>query len=79
MIVALPIGPDGIHRAAEKMILDYGAEALARAERRARRLQSQDLDAVAEIWELICEVIRDLEESRRRSRGARDGGADWFG
>lgn len=77
MIVALPIGPDGIHRAAEKMILDYGSEALARAERRARRLQSQELDALAELWDLICEVIRDLEEARRRSRGTHHTGADW--
>jgi hypothetical protein len=64
MIVALPIGPDGIHRAAERMILDYGTEALARAERRARRLQQQELDALAEIWDLISAVIRDLDDSR---------------
>jgi hypothetical protein len=71
MIVALPIGPEGIHRAAERMILEYGSEALARAERRTMRLQSQELDALAELWELISAVIRDLEESRRRS------GSDW--
>ena len=71
MIVAIPMGPDAIHRAAERMIDDYGSEALVRAERRVRRLQMQDLEPLAEIWDLISEVIRDLEDARRHS------GIDW--
>ena len=78
MIVAFPIGPDGIHRAAEKMIRDYGPEAWTRARRRAQRLEAQELDALAEIWDLIAAVVRDLEESRRRSRGLDPSGADWL-
>ena len=79
MIVAFPIGPDGIHRAAERMIQDYGPEAWVRARRRTQRLEAQDLDALAEVWELIAAVIRDLEETRRRTRGPDHGGADWLG
>ena len=36
MVEALPIGSDGIHRAAEEMIADHGPEALAEAKKRAQ-------------------------------------------
>jgi hypothetical protein len=35
MVEALPIGPDGIHRAAEEMIAEHGPDALTTAKKRA--------------------------------------------
>ncbi len=54
---------DQIVRAAEEMIAVHGSEALACARRSAETLRSQGFDSVAATWELICEVIRDLQEA----------------
>jgi len=67
MIVALPIGPDGIQRAAEEMVAEHGPEALARASNRAQALKAQGLESLAKTWDLICAVIRDLDDSRQRA------------
>ncbi len=63
MIEALPIGPDGIYRAAEEMIAEHGPEALAKAKTRAQTLRSEGFDSLAKTWDLICAVIRDLDDS----------------
>jgi propionyl-CoA carboxylase alpha chain len=61
MVEALPIGPDGIHRAAEEMITKHGPEALAEARKQAQTLRSEGFESVAKTWDLICTVIRNLD------------------
>ena len=63
MVATLPIDDQGILRAAEEMIGDYGVEALTRARKRAAELRSEGFDSVANTWDLICEVIRDQQDS----------------
>lgn len=45
------------------MVSDYGSQALTKATRRARELRSEGFDSVANTWDLICEVIRDQQDS----------------
>ena len=61
MVEGLPIGPDGIHRAAEEMVAEYGPKALSIAKERARGLRSEGFESVANSWDLICNVIRKLD------------------
>lgn len=63
MVASLPIDHQGIVRAAEEMISDYGEEALAKAKKRARELRSEGFESVASTWDLICEVIKDHQDS----------------
>jgi len=63
LVATLPIDHRGIVRAAEEMINDYGAEALTNARKRAQELRSEGFESVAGTWDLICEVIRDQQDS----------------
>ncbi len=63
MVEALLIGSDGIHRAAEEMITDRGPEALAKAKKQTLALSSEGFGSLAKTWDLICAVIRDLDDS----------------
>ena len=45
------------------MISDYGLEALAKARKRAQELRSEGFESVANTWDLICEVIKDQQDS----------------
>ena len=64
MVEALPIGSDGIHRAAEEMIADHGPEALAEAKKRAQAVRSEGFESLAKTWDLICAVIWDVDDSK---------------
>lgn len=68
MVEVLPIGPEAIHRTAERMIADHGRLALGVAHRRAGRFRSGGLEPLAHLWELIGAVIEDLHESRMGTR-----------
>ena len=61
MVTTLPIGREGIVRAAEVMIDDYGAQALAKAMERAQELRSEGFESIANTWDLICQAIEDSE------------------
>ena len=63
MVASLPIDHQGIVRAAEEMISDYGHEALIKARKRAQELRSEGFESVASTWDLICEVIKDQQDS----------------
>ncbi len=63
MVATLPIDNQGIVRAAEEMISDYGLEALAKARKRAQEMRSEGFESVANTWDLICEVIKDQQDS----------------
>ncbi len=63
MVTPLPLDQSQIARAAEEMIAEYGSEALTKADERASAYKSEGFDSVAKSWELIREVIKDLQES----------------
>jgi len=69
LVSALPLDESQIARAAEDMIGQYGDEALTKADDRVRNLKSQGFDSVAKTWELIREVIKDLQQSDDQMRG----------
>ncbi len=54
------------------MIWEYGDEALTKADDRVKKLKSQGFDSVAKTWELIREVIIDLQQSDNQMRGYED-------
>ncbi len=51
------------------MIGEYGDEALTKADDRVKNLKSQGFESVAKTWELIREVIKDLQQSDDQMRG----------
>ena len=63
MVATLPIDHQSIVRAAEAMISDYGSQALPKAKNRAQELRSVGFESVANAWDLICEVIKDQQDS----------------
>jgi len=63
LVTPLPLDQSQVARAAEEMIAEYGSEALTKADERVKALQSEGFDSVAKSWELIREVIKDLQES----------------
>ena len=62
MVATFPIDHQAIVRAAEEMISDYGSQALAKAKKRAQELRSEGFESVANVWDLICEVIKDQQD-----------------
>ena len=72
MVEVLPIGPDAVHRAAERMIADHGRLALDLARRRAGRFRSVGLEPLAHLWDLIGAVIEDLDDTRLAGRSHAD-------
>ncbi len=69
MVSALPLDESQIARAAEEMIAEYGDEALTKADDRVKNLKSQGFDSVAKTWELIREVIKDVQKPDDKIRG----------
>ncbi len=63
MVTPLPLDQSQIARVAEEIIAEYGSEALTKADERVKALQSEGFDSMAKSWELICEVIKDLQET----------------
>ena len=63
MVTPLPLDDSAIARAAEEMIAEYGSEALTKADERVNTYKSEGFDSIAGTWELIREVIKDLQES----------------
>ncbi len=69
MVSALPLDESQIARAAEEMIAEYGDEALTKADDRVKNLKSQGFDSVSKTWELIREVIKDVQKPDDKIRG----------
>ena len=69
MVLALPLDESQIARAAEEMIAEYGDEALSNADNRINALKSEGFDSVAKTWELIREVVKDVQKSDDKIRG----------
>ncbi len=69
MVSALPLDESQIARTAEEMIAEYGDEALTNADDRVKKLKSEGFDSIAKTWELIREVIKDVQKSDDKIRG----------
>ena len=65
---ALSLDEIQIARAAEDMIWEYGDEALTKADDRVKKLKLQGVDSIAKTWELIREVIKDMQKSDDKNR-----------
>ncbi len=69
MTSALPLDETQIARAVEEMIGEYGDDALTIADDRVKKLQSEGFDSVAKTWELIREVIKEVQKPDDKIRG----------
>jgi hypothetical protein len=49
---------DRLTRAAQELIANYGKDALAEGQRRARTMKAEGCDGTAGTWEYICQIIR---------------------
>ncbi len=65
---ALSLDEIQIARTAEDMIWEYGDEALTKADGRVKKLKFQGFDSVAKTWELIREVIKDMQKPDDKNR-----------
>ena len=65
MVEVSVIGPDAVHRAAEDLIAEHGAEALTIAKMRALDLRSEGFVSLAKTWDLICSAIENSDDSRQ--------------
>ncbi len=69
MVSALPLDESQIARAAEEMIAEHGDEALSNADEQINALKSEGFNSVAKTWEIIREVIKDVQKSDDKIRG----------
>ena len=69
MVSALSLDDSQIARVAEDMIGEYGDGALAKVDDWVKKLRFEGFDSVARTWELVREVIKDLQQSKDRMRG----------
>ncbi len=69
MVTPLPIDDNQIVRAAEDMIAEHGDAAIAQADQRMSVCKCEGFYSVAKTWELIREVIRDVQESNFKKKG----------
>ncbi len=56
---ASPLDATLVASAAEKMIEEYGDQALTKADYWVKKLQAEDFGSFAKTWELIREAIKD--------------------
>ena len=63
LIRPLPIDDNQIVRAAKEMIAEHGDAAIGAVDQRISVCKSEGFHSVAKTWELIREVIRDMQES----------------
>ena len=44
------------------MIAEYGPEALAEAQKEAHAARAEGFESLAKTWDLVCAVVRDLDD-----------------
>ncbi len=59
----LPIDSEYIVRAGKELIAKHGDSALVQADKQISICESEGFDSVAEIWKLIREAIRQIQQS----------------
>ncbi len=62
-ILTLPLSDEHIKRAAADMIRIHGSEATVKAEEYIEGLNSERLYSLAKTWEVIREMIREIQEA----------------
>ncbi len=70
LIRPLPIDDNQIVRAAKEMIAEHGDAAIGAVDQRIGVCKSEGFYFVAKTWQLIREVIRDVQESDGEKRHA---------
>jgi hypothetical protein len=63
LVAPLPMDDNQILRAAKEMVAEHGDEAIRQTDQRIRLCKSGGFYSVAKTWQLIREVIRDMQES----------------
>jgi hypothetical protein len=63
LVAPLPMDDNQILRAAKEMVAKHGDEAIRQTDQRIRLCKSGGFYSVAKTWQLIREVIRDMQES----------------
>jgi hypothetical protein len=63
LVAPLPMDDNQILRAAKEMVAEHGDEAIRQTDQRIRLCMSGGFYSVAKSWQLIREVIRDMQES----------------
>ena len=63
MVTQLPMDDEQIARAAQEMIERHDDAALAHVDKRISACRAEGFDSVAGTWELIREVIKDIQQS----------------
>jgi hypothetical protein len=69
LVSVLSLDESQIARAAEDMIGEYGDGAVTKVDAWVKALKSEGFFSVAKTWELVREVIKDLQQSDARMRG----------
>lgn len=69
MFTTLPIGRQGIVRAADEMIDNYGTLALTKAMERAQEMRAEGFESVANTWYLICQAIEERHDFAENHKG----------
>ncbi len=63
MVTQLPMDNEQIARAAQEMIERHDGAALAQVDKRIGACKAEGFVSVARTWELIREVIKDIQQS----------------
>ena len=63
MVTSFPIYDNQIVQAAEEMVAEHGDAAIGVVDQRISVRKYEDLNSVVKFWQLIREVIRDMQES----------------
>ena len=66
MVTPLPLDDDQIVQAAAELIAQHGDAALGVVDQQISVCKSEGFNSVAKTWQLIREVIRDIQESDAR-------------
>jgi hypothetical protein len=63
VVTSFPIYDNQIVQAAEEMVAEHGDAAIGVVDQRIAVCKYEDLNSVVKSWQLIREVIRDMQES----------------
>ncbi len=66
LVTPLPLDDDQIVQAATELIAEHGDAALSVVDQQISVCKSEGFNSVAKTWQLIREVIRDIQESDAR-------------
>ncbi len=71
LVNSLPMDVEQVAHAAREMITQHGDSALMQADKQISTCEAEGFGSVAETWKLICEAIRQIQQSDRKVEGYR--------